>query len=211
LEFGKAEIGLDFAFAGEKRKRTRNYVAEYQRRLERAKKRGLSKSQARGHPRKRERSISAKVKSPLKDDRMAQAVAYLHRGSSLSQSAADAGVSAERLRKFLRDSHIATRRRGKWKVNIKKINWEVLLYTRGRAELVQLNDPEAVSRAMSFMATVRYFKDSQDKSALEIYRGESVRDMHGKYHPFETNSNSLYRLASSVPERPDKFYRPFFR
>jgi hypothetical protein len=194
-----------------KPKRTRNYAAEYQRRLERAKKRGLSKSQARGHPRKREKSISTRVKSPLKDDRLAQAVAYLHRGVSLSQSAADAGVSPERLRKFIRDSHIATRRRGKWKVNIKKINWEVLLYTRGRAELLQLNNPEEVSRAMSFMASARHFKDSQDKSSLEIYRGQGVQDMRGKSHPFETNPNTLYRLASSVPDRPDKFYRPFFR
>jgi hypothetical protein len=38
-----------------------------------------------------------------------------------------------------------------------------------------------------------------------------VRDIHGKDHPFETNPNTLYRLASSIPERPDKFYRPYFR
>lgn len=142
---------------------------------------------------------------------MAQAVARLSRGSSLSQSAADSGVSAERLRKFIRDSHIATRRHGKWKVNIKKINWEILLYTRGRAELLQFNDPEQVSRAMSFMASVRHFKDSQDNAAVEVYLGQSVRDRHGKDHPFETNPNTLYRLASSAPDRPDKFYRPYFR
>ena len=192
-------------------KRKRDYAKEYQRRLERAKKRGLSRSQARGHPRKREKPISGKAKSPLKDDRIAQAVARLHRGSSLSQSAADSGVSAERLRKFVRDNRIATRRRGKWRVNIKKINWEVLLYTRGRAELIKFSDPEQVSQAMSFMASVRHFKDSQDKSTLDVYRGESVRDMHGKDHPFETNPNTLYRLASSTSERPDKFYRPYFR
>ena len=192
-------------------KRKRDYAAEYQRRLERAKKRGLSRSQARGHPRKREKPISAKTKSPLKDDRMAQAVARLHKGSSLSQSAADSGVSAERLRKFIRDNHIATRRRGKWKVNIRKINWEVLLYTRGRADLIQLNDPEQVSLATSFMASVRYFKDRQDKSAIEKYRGKSVRDLRGKDHPLETNPNTLYRLASTTVERPDKFYRPYFR
>ena len=142
---------------------------------------------------------------------MAQAVARLHKGSSLSQSAADSGVSAERLRKFIRDNHIATRRRGKWKVNIRKINWEVLLYTRGRADLIQLNDPEQVSLATSFMASVRYFKDRQDKSAIEKYRGKSVRDLRGKDHPLETNPNTLYRLASTTVERPDKFYRPYFR
>ena len=142
---------------------------------------------------------------------MAQAVALLHRGKSLSQSAADAGVSAERLRKFVRDNHIATRHRGKWKVNVKKLNWEVLLFTRGRAEPVRMNDPEEVSRAMSFMASVRHFRETQNVSVLDVHRGKGVRDLYGKYHLFETNPNTLYRLASSTSERPDKYYRPFFR
>jgi len=192
-------------------KKKRNYAEEYQRRLERAKKRGLSRAQARGHPRKREKPISNRAKSPFKDDRMAQAVANLHRGKSLTKSASEAGVSTERLRKFIRDSKIATRRKGRWKVNVKKLNWEVTLFTRGRVEVVQLNNPDDVSRAMSFMASTRYFKKSQDILALERHRGESVRDVHGKVHPFETNPNTVYRLASSIPERPDKYYRPFFR
>lgn len=194
-----------------KRKRIRDYAKEYQRRIRRGRKRGLSRAQARGHPRKREKSLSNRAKSPLEDGRMARAVALLHRGSSLSKSASEAGVSPERLRKFVRDTHIATRRRGKWKVNIRKLNWEALLYTRGRAESVRMNDPDEVSRAMSFMASVRHFKDTQDATGVETYRGKGARDWQGKFHPFETNHNTLYRLASSISERPDKYYRPFFR
>jgi hypothetical protein len=193
------------------RRRNRDHAKEYQRRLERGKKRGLSRSQSRGHPRKREKPISAKVKSPLKDDRMARAVALLHRGSSLSKSASEAGVSPERLRKFVRDSHIATRRRGRWKVNLKKLNWEVVLYTRGREELVTLNNPHAVSLAMSFMSRVGLFERTGDASVLSDYGGKSVTDVKGVVHPFETNPNRLYRISHARTERPDKYYRPFLR
>ena len=194
-----------------KKKRVRDYQAEYQRRLERGKKRGLSRSQSRGHPKKREKPLSNKTKSPLHDPRIAQAVARLYRGKSLSESATESGVSPERLRKVVKDYRLATRRKGKWKVSLKNLAWEVLLYTRGRADLVQFNNPEEVSRAMSFMASVRHFKDTQDVSALERYRGESVRDMHGNSHPLETRPNVLYRLSSTVSERPDKFYKPYLR
>ncbi len=96
-------------------KRKRDYAAEYRRRVARGLRRGLSRSQSRGHPRKREKPLSNRAKSALQDDRMAQAVALLHRGSSLSKSASEAGVSPERLRKFVRDNHIATRRKGRWR------------------------------------------------------------------------------------------------
>jgi len=192
-------------------RKKRDHAAEYRRRIERGLKRGISRAQARGHPRYREKPIAKPTKMPFQEDRMAQAVANLHRGKSLTKSASEAGVSRERLRKFIRDNKIAARRKGRWKVNVKKLIWEFALYTRGHLEFVRSNNPEDVSRAMSFMASVRYFKQSQDISALERHRGESVRDVRGKVHPFETNPNIIYRLASSVPERPDKFYRPFFR
>ena len=191
-------------------KAKRDYAAEYRRRIQKAMKRGLSRTQARGHPRKREKPLSSRIKSPLKDDRMARAVALLHRGSSLSKSASEAGVSPERLRKFVRDHKIAARRRGRWKVNLKKLNWEVVLYTRGREELVILNDPDAVSLAMSFMSRVGQFERTGDASILAEYRGKSVTDVNGVAHPFETNPNRLYRISHARTERPDKYYRPFF-
>ena len=194
-------------------KKERNHAAEYRRRIKRGLKRGLSRAQARGHPRKREKPISKRAKSPLKDDRMARAVALLHRGSSLSKSASEAGVSPERLRKFVRDNRIATRRGSRWKVNVKKLNWEVVLYTRGREALITLNDPEAVSLAMSFMSTVGRFKTklNPDASILADYDGKGVTDIKGVFHPFETRPNRLYRIIAARSDRPDKFYKPFFR
>lgn len=192
-------------------KKKRDYAAEYQRRIRQGRKRGLSRAQSRGHPRKREKSLSTRTKSPLKDERIARAVARLHRGSSLSKSASEAGVSPERLRKFVRDTHIATRRRGRWKVNLKRLNWEVVLYTRNREKLVTLSDPDAVSLSMSFMARVGIFERTGDASVLLEYRGKGVKDVNGVWHPFETNPNRLLRISHSRTERPDKYYRPFLR
>ena len=192
-------------------KKKRNYAAEYRRRIRRGRTRGLSRAQSRGHPRKREKPLSVRTKSPLKDKRMAHAVALLHRGRSLSTSASEAGVSPERLRKFIRDSRIATRRRGRWKVNLKRLNWEVVLYTRNREKLVTINDPDAVSLSMSFMARVGIFERTGDASVLLEYRGKGVKDANGIWHPFETNPNRLLRISHSRTERPDKYYRPILR
>lgn len=194
-----------------KKKRSRDYKQEYQRRIARGLAKGRSRSQSRGHPKKRERPLSKKTKPPLHDPRIAQAVAKLFRGKSLSESATESGVSPERLRKVVKDYRLATRRKGKWKVSLKNLAWEVMLFTRGRSEQVQFNNPEQVSRAMSFMASVRHFKDTQDISVLERFRGESVCDLHGTIHPFETRPNLLYRLSFSISERPDKFYKPYLR
>jgi hypothetical protein len=194
-----------------KKKRSRDYKQEYQRRIARGLAKGRSRSQSRGHPKRREKPISKKTKPPLHDPRIAQAVAKLFRGKSLSDSATESGVSPERLRKVVKDYRLAIRRKGKWKVSLKKLAWEVALFTRGRVEQVQFDDPEEVSRAMSYMASVRHFKDTQDISALAPYRGETVRDLRGTKHPLETRENVLYRLSSSIPEREDKFYRPYFR
>jgi hypothetical protein len=69
---------------------------------------GRSRSQSRGHPKKREKPLSKKTKPPLHDPRIAQAVAKLFRGKSLSESATESGVSPERLRKVVKDYRLSS-------------------------------------------------------------------------------------------------------
>ena len=192
-------------------KKKRDHAEEYRRRIERGLKRGISRAQARGHPRYREKPIAKPTKAPFQEDRMAQAVANLHRGKSLTKSATEAGVSRERLRKFIRDNRIATRRRNRWKVNVKKLQWEVVLYSRAQEKLVLLNDPDAVSLAMQFMSRVGQVTRGARPAILDEFEGLGVKDIHGRFHLFETNPNKLFRIAHLRTERPDKMYRPILR
>ena len=90
------------------KRKPRNYSEEYKRRLARAKARGLSLSQARGHARPGE--------APIKPQRartdtapLEEALKSLHARGSLQRAARDAHVSAERLKKYLGDQGLARR------------------------------------------------------------------------------------------------------
>jgi hypothetical protein len=97
-------------------KRVRNYRHEYKRRLQRAAARGLSKSQARGHPRANEQSVSAKIRAAVEDARVQQGLRALSKGETLAGAARSAGLSAERLRKYIRDHKLARKRGHSWEL-----------------------------------------------------------------------------------------------
>ena len=86
-------------FKGRAMSRQRDYKAEYQRRIANAAKRGLSKSQGRGHARAGE--ASARSKPVKSDDRLESALKLLRQSGNQSRAAKEAGVSAERFRRFL--------------------------------------------------------------------------------------------------------------
>jgi len=76
----------------------RDYQAEYRRRLDRGRARGLTRSQARGHARAQEASLKAKaVKS---DELLERALRELRRTNNQAIAAKEAGVSPERFRRL---------------------------------------------------------------------------------------------------------------
>jgi hypothetical protein len=94
--------------------RIRDHKAEYGRRLERGRARGLSATQYRGHARANEPSLKAKpVKS---DERLEKALRELRRTNNQAVAAKEAGVSPERFRRFLREQKLAERKGRAWEI-----------------------------------------------------------------------------------------------
>lgn len=57
------------------------------------------------------------------------------------------------------------------------------------------------------MATVGRFLETNDRSLLKPFIGQSVRDTAGKAHPFEARPNVLYRLSSAGEHTFEQIYR----
>ena len=172
---------------------SRNYKAEYERRIANAVKRGLSRSQARGHARAYEKSVRAKPAQS--DTRLERALREMRKHGSQATAAREAGVSPERLRRFLRENTLASRKGREWTFTDNRLR-EMASFTDGRAVQLKLRGFDPASLNGAYLEAVERFLATNDYSFIEPFVGKSVRDAKGKRHVFETNPNQLYRLTS---------------
>lgn len=183
---------------------SRDYKAEYRRRLERGAARGLSRAQSRGHARASEtpiRPIRA-ASSPA----LETALRILRATNDQGLAAKSAGVSPERFRRFLRDNKIAEREGRRWLLDDRRTR-EMSLISEGRNKVVRIGGFDAASRIGSHYAAVGAFFDDPDINRLTPFAGDGVTDVTGQFHPFETNPNVLYRLAHADGEGFEAIYR----
>lgn len=185
--------------------RKRDYKAEYQRRIANAAKRGLSKSQARGHARPSEKPIRGS-KVGRGDERLEAALTSLRRTGTQVAAAKEAGVSVERFRRFLRENKLAKRQGRTWLIDDRAPR-EMLVLSNGQAMQIRLDGYEQASLNGRYLAGVKSFINTNDSEFLSEFVGLSVRDANGKLHPFETDENTLYRLAASGSEIFEDIYR----
>lgn len=184
--------------------RKRDYKAEYQRRIAKAAKRGLSRSQARGHARAGEAPIRPKtVKS---DERLEAALKLLRETGNQGRAAKEAGVSAERFRRFLRGNSLAERRGRQWHITDNRTR-RMTVITGGDSKELTLRDFEQASLNGRHLAAVGTFLRTNDIDLLQPFIGQSVLDDKGQAHPLETNPNALYRLAHAGSEVFHEIYR----
>ena len=185
----------------------RNYAIEYARRIARAVAKGLSKSQARGHPKPAETVIKAeRTAKPLEDDRLQLALKVLRQEKSLTAAAREAKVSPERLRRYATEKNIIERRGRRWTVR-HELPRRMLLFSDGRAVQVVVGDFASASKVGRFMSAVSAFLRTNNPAGLREFEGASVADISGKIHPFETRPNALYRLASAHDQSFEHIYR----
>ncbi len=184
--------------------RQRDYTAEYQRRIANAAKRGLSRSQARGHA----RAIEAQLRPmPVKsDDRLEDALKLLRQTGNQGRAAREAGVSPERFRRFLRSNSLAERQGKRWLITDNRTR-RMTVITDGEARELTLRDFEQASLNGQHLAAVKTFLSTNEVSWLAKFTGKSVIDAKGNAHPLETDPNALYRLAHAGSEVFHEIYR----
>lgn len=182
----------------------RDYKAEYRRRIANAAKRGLTRSQARGHARSGEKPLRAKaIKS---DDGLEAALKLLRKIGNQGRAAKEAGVSAERLRRFLRENSLAERRGRRWQITDSRSR-RMTVISAGEAREITLSDFDQASLNGKHLAAVGAFLRTNDIDLLRPFDSQSVIDAKGKAHPLETDPNALYRLAHAGSEVFHEVYR----
>lgn len=185
-------------------KRKRDYRAEYKRRIERGLARGLSRSQARGHPAAKEKYISSP--HPIDDAAFQISLKSLRSGKSLTEAAREIRVSPERLRNQARAKGAIRKKGQRWTVKT-TLPRKMLIYSNGEARAITLGTLQQASKVGRYMAAVSKFMRNNDPASLSPFIGKFAIDNRGKRHTFETDPNTLYRLAASGGESFEQVYR----
>lgn len=186
--------------------KNRDYATEYARRIARAISRGWSRSQARGHPKVQEATVSSRNRRPLDDDKLQRGLKALRQTKNIKAAAREAHVSPERLRRVAKSRGAIKKQGRRWIVN-PALPRRMALYSRGRQIVVTVEDLDAASQIGRYTNAVRYFLRSNDRKWLSQFVRQHVTDVSGNKHPFETDPNALYRLASGGDEPFEKIYR----
>ena len=183
---------------------TRDYKAEYARRIASATSRGLSRSQARGHARTGESQIwGQKLRG---DVRLEGALKVLRQTGNRTAAAKAFNIAPERLRRFLRENVEIEGRGRSLKINDDRVR-EMTVISDGKADLLRLRGFDQASLNGQHLAAVGHFLKSNDREFLLPFEGRAVIDAKGKSHPLETDPNELHRIAAEGDDVFHEIYR----
>lgn len=185
----------------------RDYRAEYVRRVAQGLARGLSRSQARGHPSPGLAYLSGRERVPAYDPVLEEGVKEIRAGSTLQGAARFAGVPEERLRRYLVGTGVGQREGGRWRIGTDRRPRVVVLYSRGRAIEIVVPGYEEARLVGEYMQATARFMETKDPAVLGPFVGRDVRDARGHRHPFETRPEELLRLMTAGPEPFEAVYR----
>ena len=205
----KADCPVTFNELGGAAVKPRNHKAEYQRRIARGQSRGLSRSQARGHPRVKERPVSAKKarQNQKYDVQLEQGLKLMRGGSNLTKAARSIRVSRERLRRYIAQTGVVRRKGNRWIFRTDKRRRRLLIISGGHEFPITVTGYEVSSKIGTHRDAVGRFLDTNDPAHLKPFVGEVVQDIDGKSYLLETRPNVLYRIASGGIQSFEQIYQ----
>lgn len=184
--------------------RKRDFKAEYQRRIMNAAKRGLSRTQGRGHGRRTDTPI--RPLSVSDRERFEAALKLYRQNGNQAEAAKSVQLAPERLRRFLNEN-VQVEGRGRTLKITDNRNREMSVISKGAKRNRILRDFDQASINGEHLNAVRSFLASNDIAFLTPFHGRSVIDARGKLHPFEVDPNMLHRIAHSDEAVFHEIYR----
>lgn len=145
-------------------------------------------------------------KTRLSDARLQRALTILRDRKDIAAAARSAGTSVAKFKREVLKRKIIKKRGKNWIVS-RDLHRQLLIYSDGKQVRVTLSGQRSARNAGKYMSAVGAFLRSNNIRILDQFIGRAVKDVAGKRHVFETNPNSLYRLASSTDEAFEAVYR----
>jgi hypothetical protein len=122
-----------------------------------------------------------------------RALKMVARGSTFRAAAREHGISEERLRRHARENVVVSRTGRAWYILDRRPR-QFPIYSDGRVASPWLA-PEEATRASDYMRAVNEFiRRESARAKLKAFDGAGVRDIYGKFYPFETDPNALLEL-----------------
>jgi hypothetical protein len=187
-------------------RKRRDFREEYSRRLQRGRAKGLTKAQARGHPRKGEPRASDAGRLPKSSPEIESALRELRSGKSLKASAREAGVSEKRLREFIKVRRLASRKGRIWTIHDPRPR-RVPVYSDGELRHFIVPGFYESSKAGAYWHAAGLFVRTNEIALLKQFEGQGLTDVKGHFHRFETDPNVVHRLAAANDEAFHEIYR----
>lgn len=171
----------------------------YRARIQRLLARGLTRTQARGH--------GAPV--PKYDPELEETVREKrdHPKRSLDRIAHAHRLAPERVRRYWVQTGVAQKDGRRWVLIEDRRPRRILMYSDGRAVIVVVPGHQESRLIGQHRAAVGLFLDTRKREYLVPFVGEGIRDVRGRFHPFETRPNELYRLTAPGPEPFEQIYK----
>ena len=173
--------------------RRRNYRAEYQRRVAKGLATGKSLAAARGHARAAD--LPKPPATPIdRSDPRERALKLMRHGATQKQAAKEVGISVEQLRRHQLINTTSRRQGRKWVIfDLRPQSFWIATGGQMTAGALATDDGSLVGH---YWSAVNAFLASNDRAHLEPYAGQGVRDVNGKFWPFEVGPNALRKLDS---------------
>ena len=174
--------------------RQRDYKAEYQRRIASAAKRGLSRSQARGHARHGEAPIRPK---PIKIDRtLEDAIKAIRAGATMSAAAKRFHVGRERLATYAKKQAGASRQGRRWTFSdMRERRVPVIVAGERYPVTIRVEGHRPAELAGQHYAEASAAIESPElfPPFIAKWQGQTIVDTRRRKYVFATDPNQIFR------------------